>query len=211
MLRLFILATLVVFIVFVAFISFAIGASFVANVPGDDPNKLVIPLLTMLGGWVSGLGTLIAVVASLYIAHQQSTDSRKQDAIRCIYHAMALVNDLRSRVHSFETTILNGGRPLVVLTRNAETIVRRYETLFDRDLYKHLPGHVVDQITGMSGSVFGLEIVTMMQSASLGDKPNFILPKRTPSEDELSPCTKLLKDLDALFTELQKLAGNALQ
>lgn len=208
MLRLFIRATLVVFI---AFISFAIGAAFVAQVPGDDPNKLVIPLLTMLGGWVSGLGTLIAVVASLYIAHQQSTDSRKQDAIRCIHHAMALVNDLRSRVGYFETTVLNGGRPLVALTRNVETIVRRYEALLDRDLYKHLPGNVVDQITGMSGSVFGLETWTMVQSASLGDKPNFILPKRTPSESATIPCTKLLKELDEMFTELQKLASNASQ
>jgi hypothetical protein len=208
MLRLLIFATLVAF---VAFISFASGVVFAVLSPGDDPNKLVIPLLSMLSGWVSGLGTFIAAAAALYIAHQQSTDARKQDAIRCIYHAMALVNDLSSRVSYFETTVLNGGRPLVALTKNVETIVRRYEALFDRDLYKHLPGNVVDQITGMSGSVFGLETWTIAQSALLGDKPNFILPKRTPSEDALNPCTRLLKDLDALFTELQKLAGNALQ
>ncbi len=56
-----------------------------------------------------------------------------------------------------------------------------------------------------------LETWTIAQSALLGDKPNFIRPKRTSSEDALNPCTQLLNDLDALFTELQKLAGNALQ
>lgn len=59
---------------FFAFISFALGVTFGVTTDGADFKGYWIPVLGMIGGWVSGLGALAAVVVSLWLAHKQSRE-----------------------------------------------------------------------------------------------------------------------------------------
>lgn len=183
-------------------IGIQIGAGYLF---GDDPNKLVIPLLSMIGGWISGIGALIAVVVALKISDYQIRHAHQQDAIRCIHHSLAIINDLRGRVHSVAMTLGEGNRPLLALTRNAEAIERRYEMLYDRDLYRHMPGPLVDKITGMSGSFFGLFALVEALALTLNIKPDQPIPP--PSGDARKPLLGLLKKLE---DELGEIAGDFL-
>ncbi len=201
------LFALVVAMLFLCLTSFACGASFAVHLQGEDPNKLLIPTLTMFSGWASGIGTFIAAFVALHISRKQSAEARAHDAERCIHHAMAVANDLRSRVHYFERTLVCGGRPLAALTRNADAIARRYESLYDRDLYRHLPGPVVDSITAMSGKFFALDTWVTAQTSALAGKQHIVLPdRRGELGEEAGELRKLMRELDNLFTELEKLA-----
>src|SRR5262245_10553750 len=113
--------------------AFGLGIWTATSHTAEDLDKFAISLLSMLGSWVSGIGTLGAIIAALYVAREQIRDNKVQDAVRCIHHAMAITNDLRGRVHYLRTTLAEGGRPLIALTANAESISRRYEALYDRD------------------------------------------------------------------------------
>lgn len=170
----------------------------------EDLDKFVLPLLSMLGGWVSGIGSLAAVGVALYIAGIQIRDARVQDAVRCIHHAMALINDLKSRVKYLQRTLVEGGRPIAALTQNMDAISRRYEALYDRDLYRHLPGSLVEKITGMSGSFSGIDaLVTGIASAFKNEQHAYLPSNRNPTETQDKAFEQLIKDLDDLFTGLQ--------
>lgn len=199
------LFAIVVIALFLCFVSFACGTAFSVFTPGDNPNSLLISILTMLSGWVSGFGTFFAAAIALYIAKRQSAEARAQDAVRCIYHAMAVVNDLRSRVFHLERTLTQGGRPLAALTQNAGTISRRYESLFDRDLY--LPGTIVDSITAMSAHFFALDTWVAAQASALDGRLHATLPNyQDLVGKEIAPVRELKDQLDALFTELDLIA-----
>ena len=64
----------VIGVLFVAFISFALGVAFGITTDDADFKGYWIPVLGMIGGWVSGLGALTAVVVSLWLAHKQSRE-----------------------------------------------------------------------------------------------------------------------------------------
>jgi hypothetical protein len=185
-------------------LSFGVGIWMATGHTADDLDKFAFSLLSMLGSWVSGIGALGAVVVALYVAVMQIRDAKMQDAVRCIHHAMAIANDLRSRVHYLQTTLVAGGRPLAALTLNVEAISRRYEALYDRDLYRHLPGPVIDKITGMSASFFGIEtLATGIASALKNEQHAQLRPAQNVGEAQINAFELLVKDLDDLFTELQ--------
>lgn len=70
--------TMMVFVivgfVFFIFLSFALGLSFGAATDSSSFKDYWIPVLSMIGGWVAGLGTLAAVAVSLWLAHKQSSE-----------------------------------------------------------------------------------------------------------------------------------------
>lgn len=185
-------------------VSFGIGIWMAAGRTAEDLDKFAFSLLSMLGSWVSGIGALAAVAVALYVASMQMRDAKMQDAVRCIHHAMAIANDLRSRVHYLQATLVDGGRPLAALTLNVEAILRRYETLYDRDLYRHLPGPVINRITGMSASFFGIEMLAAGIVSELKNEQNASLrPARNVGEGQVQAFDLLAKDLEDFFTELQ--------
>lgn len=59
---------------FLLFVSFAIGISFGASTDSSNFKDYWIPVLGMVGGWVSGIGALAAVVVSLWLARKQALD-----------------------------------------------------------------------------------------------------------------------------------------
>jgi len=60
--------------VVVILLSFALGTAFGSSVTHSDFIQTLIPLFSMLGSWVCGLGTLGAVLAALWIAEKQRKD-----------------------------------------------------------------------------------------------------------------------------------------
>jgi len=132
---------------------------------------------------------------------------RSQDVVRCIHHSMALVNDLRSRVRYMKLALVEGNRPLGALTQNAETIEKRYEALYDRELYRFLPGDVSDAIGAMSGSMFGLSALVAGIASAFDNKAHQMLP---PDESDsraaiVQGCESLEDQLDGLFSRFQAL------
>lgn len=180
-------------------LSFGVGIWMAAGSTADDLDKFAFSLLSVLGSWVAGIGAIGAIVAVLYVASIQMRDARKQDAVRCIHHAMAVTNDLMGRVKFLQKTIAKNG-VLSSLTVSAELISRRYEALYDRDLYRHLSGPVIDKITGMSGSFFGIQAMSVLLSANLKNDPLANLPDMSHLERTFE---SLNKKLDELFTALE--------
>jgi hypothetical protein len=106
--------------------------------------------------------------------------------------------------------LIEGNRPLVALTQNTEVIQRRYEALYDRELYKYLPGDVVDAIVGLSGSVAGICMLTATATSVTGGiSHNPILSKtRTDHPELFQGITKLEAKLDQLYDQIEKLRSN---
>lgn len=190
----------------ISILSAAIGFAFGVDTPGDDLNKNVIPLLSMVGGWVSGIGALVAAIVALKIAENQTKHEHQQSAVRCIHHSLAIINDLRGRVHYMRLMLSEGKRPLLALTRNAGGIEKRFEMLFDREIYRHVPGHIVDAITNMSGSIFGLSTLAEGIASAVNIKPHDHIP--APTDEARQPIIIKLKqiedELDELFTQFAK-------
>ncbi|MDZ7918921.1 hypothetical protein [Rhodoferax sp.] len=182
----------------------SLGFAFGVDNSGKNLNEVIIPLLSMISGWVSGIGALIAAVVALNIAERQATHEHQQDAVRCLHHSMAITNDLKSRVHSLRLTLTQGNRPLVVLNKYAETIERRYEMLYDREIYRHLPGDVIGMITGMAGSFFGLTTLVEGLASGLKTQPHELMapPQADTAQGLNASFEKLENELDALFTKL---------
>lgn len=191
----------------VAVLSAAIGFAFGVDHTAKDLNKFVIPFLSMVGAWVSGLGALVAVVTALKIANHQTEHEQKQDAVRCIHHALAIINDLRCRVGNMRLMLTEGNRPILSLTKGLEAIEKRYEALYDRDIYRHAPGEIVDEIADMSGSFFGLSVLVSGIIAGVNLKPHELLPPDTNGTRKTiaDRLLRLENQLDELFRKFLKL------
>ena len=59
---------------FFVFVSFALGISFGATSDSSTFKDYWVPVLSMIGGWVAGIGTLGAVAVSLWLAHKQAVE-----------------------------------------------------------------------------------------------------------------------------------------
>lgn len=134
-------------------------------------------------------------------------DDQSQDVVRCIHHSMALVNDLRSRVGYMKLALVEGNRPLGALTQNADTIEKRYEALYDRELYRFLPGDVSDAIGAMSGSMFSLSALVAGIASAFDNKAHQMLPPEKSGSRAaiVQACESLEVQLDGLFSRFQAL------
>lgn len=190
----------------ISILSAAIGFAFGVDSPGDELNKNVIPFLSMVGGWVSGIGALVAAIVALRIAENQTKHEHQQSAVRCLHHSMAVIIDLRARVNFMRLMLSGGNYPLLALTRNAEGIERRFEMLFDREIYRHVPGHIIDAINDMSGSLFGLTTFAEGVTSAVNIPPHNTIP--APTEYDVQPIINKImvveKELDELFTKFSK-------
>lgn len=181
---------------------FALGSALGASVLGPSNGKNWIDFLAMLGGWVSGIGALAAVIVALNIADRQAKHEQVQDAVRCIHHALAIINDLKGRLHSMKLMLTEGGRPFLALTRNAAAIEKRYESLYDRDIYRHAPGEVVNLITSLSGRFFGLFVLVEGMAAIATQKSLHTIPAAAESKSSLEETfLSLDAELDLLFSK----------
>ena len=152
---------------------------------------------------------LVAKTATRLLTYNMlvRADDRAHDIVRVTHHAMAVINDLRARVGYMKVVLSEGNRPLVALTQNAEAIQRRYETLYERDLYQYLPGSVIDAIVALSGAVSGLSGLVSGVASALGGKEHMTIPSGNAT-DRLSlvqTISQLESKLNALFSQVASL------
>lgn len=186
-----------------------IGFAFLIDNSENSLNETTIPLLTMIGGWVAGIGAIFAAIVALKIAENQIRHEHHQGAIRCIHHSLVIINDLRGRLCSVKKMLLDGDRPLIALKKNSEAIEKRYEALYDHEIYRYIPGHVADLITEMSGSFFGLAVL-VEQIASRQNNPEIpplALPTENTRNQVIESIEKLDDELDYLFTQFENARG----
>lgn len=152
---------------------------------------------------------LVAKTANRLLTYNMLTraDDKSQENVRCIHHTMALVNDLRNRVAYIKLVWIEGNRPLGALKINADVIDRRHQALYDRELYRFLPGDVSDAIEGLSGSIFGLLVRLAGMTADFENKSHHVNPpdKLDDRAAFVHACEALEVDLDRLFSRLQEL------
>jgi hypothetical protein len=152
---------------------------------------------------------LVAKTATRLLTYNMliRADDRSQDVVRCIHHSMALVNDLRSRVRYMKVALIEGNRPLVALTKNADAIEKRYEALYDRELYRFLPGDVSNAIGDMSGSMFGLSALVAGIASTFDNKAHQMLPLDTSGSraNIVQACKSLEDQLNGLFSRFEEL------
>lgn len=127
-------------------------------------------------------------------------DDRAHTIIRITHHSLAVINDLRSRIHYIGVCLSAGNRPLAAITENAEAIRNHYESLYDRDIYEHLPGKLIDSISSLSGSIFGLSSLISVLASPLGNEVHRMLP---PTEAGKEPT--FAQAIEKLNTELNDL------
>lgn len=138
-------------------------------------------------------------------------DDRTQDIVRVTHHSLAIINDLRGRVQYMKLALVEGKRPLVAITQNAEALQRRYETLYDRDLYRYLPGETINAITNLSGSIFGISALVAGISSLMDDKGHLNLPPtESGTRNTLSDSfSRLESELDALYSQFETVRASA--
>lgn len=179
----------------------SIGFSYLVDGSKENLEKTVVPFLTMVGSWVAGVGAIFAAVVALRIANNQIKHEYQQGAIRCIHHSLTIINDLRGRLQSIKLMLKNGGQPLIALTKNAEMIQTRYESLYSQEIYRYIPGEAADLISSMSGSFFGLIVLIEGISSGLGIPSHASIPflKDNSRDKIIESLTELENKIDELF------------
>jgi len=151
---------------------------------------------------------LVAFAGKRQIAHSTliREDDRRQDIVRVTHHLLAIATDLNSHVTYFNTLLIKGDRPVFVLRELATTIENRYETLLERDAYKYLPGGAVDLICQMSGSIFGIRMLSYGLEKAITDQQlisiNSVMLNR---EAQVNSVNHLLKEITKLIDHLYEL------
>lgn len=155
---------------------------------------------------------LVTTVANRLITNNNiiREDDRRINIVRVTHHLLAVVQDLHSRVGYANTVLINNNNSVFCFGEIAASIERRYETLFERDLYQYLPGPSVDLIIGMSGSIFGVCTLAEGLGKATLNKPmalidNVLLPKRKQLVSELD---KLMIDLMKLIDQIYELRAS---
>ena len=148
---------------------------------------------------------LVARVASRLIVNGQiiREDERRQDIVRISHHLIAITKDLKNRV-SFVAKALEGGTPMLAILQITESIENRYETLLERESYKYLPGSCVDIITSISGSIYGISLLSASFKQVAASSPIKALESTSNQnfERQISQLNNLVVDLQKLLDEL---------
>ena len=175
-----------------------------------DLEKLNFQRLMLGSSLISAFATFAAVAAALRIAAKQASEARRKDlqrrgddAIKTLHYAMALTEDLRGRVTGLKTKLCTvGSYPLSVLTLTTEGFIKRYEAFYDIELYLHLPGPIIDQITKMSGSFVGVNTMISTIASEHQNKLHTIITVSAPRPTKIFD--DFYEEIDELFTSLEK-------
>lgn len=149
---------------------------------------------------MAGVGAIFAAAVALQIANNQIKNEYQQGAIRCIHHSLAIINDLRGRLHAIKLILEEGGRPLIALTKNAEMIQNRYEAFYSQEIYRYISMEAADLISSMSGSFFGLVVLIEGFSSGLNISPHELI--NLPQDNSRDKIIESLKKLDDKMNEL---------
>ncbi len=184
-------------------LAFALGIATGTIYSGDQFNTVLMPFLSMAGTWASGIGTVAAVIVALHIATQQAREARLQGSLRCVHYAIVLVDDLIGRVRYQRQMLEEGGRPLASMHVNTESMAKRYEELFQHDMYLFLPGPVLDSLKKLAVGFFNQSVMSEVLQSELCLSMHAKLPTNMPSAKPLcDELDRLTADLELLMNQL---------
>lgn len=155
---------------------------------------------------------LVAKTATRLLTYNMlvRADDRAQDVVRVTHHSLAVINDLRGRLRYMRIALLEDSRPLAAIRQNAEALQLRYDCLYDRDLYRYLPGPTIDAITKLSGSFFGMSVLVATLSSSMDGKEHLSVPVvESKARTSLTEAfTSMESELDSLFSQIQAIRAS---
>ncbi len=148
---------------------------------------------------------LVARVAGRLIVNEQITreNQRRQDVVRVSHHLIAVTKDLKARV-AFVAGALERGTPMLAISEISDSIKDRYETLLERESYNHIPGSCVDIITNISGSIYGIGLLSAGAKQVAAANPVKGLERNSDRRfaDQVPQLNQLVLDLETLLNEL---------
>lgn len=166
----------------------------------DEIWKLIAPAITLVSAMI------ITRSANRLIENEKivRADEKRIEIVQVTHHLIAITKDLKQRVGYVKKLLSDGDKPAFALVEIAKSVESRYESLYERDLYRYLPGNCVDIITNISGSVYGIitlaigiDVVTSQNKmTALKDIPN------NGTKPPIESITKLEAELKELIDEL---------
>jgi len=125
-------------------------------------------------------------------------ESKIIEIVQITHHSIAISKDLKQKVGYIKTLLSNSDKPAFAFLELAKSIESRYESLYEKDLYKYLPGKFVDIITNISGSVYG--IVTLANGINIATSQNWTVAlKNIPNIAPIENINKLENEIQELI------------
>lgn len=162
----------------------------------DESWNLLAPGITLVSAMI------IARSANRLIENGRIAreEGRRAEIVQVIHHLIVITKDLKQRVRYAKKSLSDGDRPIFTLIEIARSIEKRYETLYEKDVYKFLPGDCVDIVINISGSIYGL--VTLANGINIATSNNkMIMLKNLPNSIDMPTNESILK----LEVEIQSL------
>ncbi|BBN82028.1 hypothetical protein PA25_20130 [Pseudoalteromonas sp. A25] len=161
--------------------------------------KSLLPPLTAL---------LVVQVANRLIINNRILEENEQrvETVQSTHHAIVIVKDLKAKVGYVKHCIENN-RPPIALVEVAARIEMRYESLFERNLYKYLQGESIDLIARISGTIFGIQVFAEQLKQQITCKKELTLENmpKLNSDKPLNSLDDLLNELDTLLDHLYEI------
>lgn len=162
----------------------------------DQFWSLIAPAITLTSAMI------VTRIANRLIEKEKifREENKIIEIVQITHHSIAISIDLKQKVGYAKTLLSNGDQPAFAFLEIAKSIESRYESLYEKDLYKYLPGKFVDIITNISGSVFGL--VALANGINIATSQNRMVALRNfPNSANNNP----VENFNTLEQNLQEL------
>lgn len=168
-------------------IFFGLGAAYGTSIGTEEFKGLVVPVLDMLGSWVSGLGALAAVMLSLWLTGKQGRENAENIEIRQL-----------AKEQFLELKLISKGNRTAVVT-GVELFESRSGKRINIDKYMELPVlpaklEYGDQVTFLLWSKHEKEIRDEAYRWFVGKFSNMELKVTTTIGVYLEPLNKIYVD-----------------
>ncbi len=160
----------------------------------DGEVDAVWPVAANLAPLLALLGAIKIADRVLVANHLFRLNDRRLEQVRVNHYLTVILRDLRDTLGYTKKQLVEGG-PMIVLESIADAVERRYESLFTKDVYDHLPGKAIDLISGMSGTIFGMRTLIAAGVAALPVKDRALVNVPAMS-DNAAPIVGLSKAID---------------
>ena len=186
--------------VFLAVLAFALFLLLLVSIYRREFQSTAT-LLGLFSTTIAGL--IVSLIASRHITYEEikRNSEARSEVVMITHHLIAVSNDLEGRIYYIKTFIESGDKPASVLQGIPQSIDRRYEMMLDRHSFKYLSGETVDGITGLSGSIYGLNkmIELMLEHHKVGS----IDVKHLLGGEE--GCIRQIKAIESLCDEIKEI------
>lgn len=144
---------------------------------------------------------MVCSIANRLISNNNMIKAGEQraDLVRTTHYLIAVTKDLRQKVRHIKL-IIEGKVPAIAFAEISKTIQKRYEVFYEPNVYEFLPGKCIDIITGISGHIYGISVLSAGIEFEFSGK--LLAPLKVDNFAEDHPTIKNIYELDGVFEEL---------